>query len=1362
MPDFPMLTCHAWARCLVFLLASVGLASFAAATPPRIALTVSAGDDSPAWQSLFTAELSRIAPEVGLVERAELARAWTEREQAALAGIATTPAPLGVDFYLNFRRVSEDRWIVERVDAATGRALGAYAVTAAETEFATRVAAAGARLLAEPVPTMPGDEAPRIAVVESVDARADAALFGLAAHLRAAFAEAGLIVLDRALTQEMAVEQNAAKGGMRATAAASELLGLDYWMELSPTGVRVVRARDGVLLGMRAFAADGERDNEPGSLRGWALSLLDRKSPAKTDAYLPQVETEALEPFYRGLGLYDAGRFIEATTEFTRAWLANDRFAQAYEWEARCYEALGMSELASAVRRFLQIGQVENMTAASSRTDVDAVVAFVGVIPSEDTDDAALARSLSVQIASRLATRRDLEIRMPDQLARLRQEYDWMRGADVETAPRWENAQGLFSRETLSVRLERKADDVFIRWIRRDMISGTTSSGEPMALASDTALWPRQIESFVDSWKVASAGVRIERDPDAQTDLASSPRRLASEFARAPGLQLNAARLRLALAEPGNMLIQGRRFQSGRTNGIESYPDMLEYALREWRIRHLPEDSATRRWLELERAREHIGPYSFGESRRGESLDGIGELVRLAAPPRLDAVGILAQHFLLYARQAQMPPGELFAACEALLVELALIDPAKVPEQKLILAQVTALARTARLAADLVPPGESFIFSNELPEPRLLSLEWQRDGNPILRGGEYPVSMRYLDRQTPAERVQAARLALAVNGRSEPHVNPGWLEEFPDSLELAGPITRMLHDMDKADGLPITYPFEPERQRAHVRAVMDKQVDQLERWMERADDVMMMSHLAGYLGGAASFFHLLHGHTMQEWVSDADYEVMHRRVLTAYDAAAARLGYKRLRSAIADRAQDWRSLTRDMARERRQDFLRDPGPWVMNPVILRKQLRETEVALERRQSESGGAYDFPAWWKKLREWQFTHAFSAPEMAEFYARRAPEALAYLRAQERPKLEDAQAFLEQALWLHYGRREAEAEPLYRALLELSPGSVSPSAAETELRTNAAFRLAQIAHFDGRHAEAIAFATRCLELGEGASPRLIAERFTNKWNDYDLRTVCTRLLRELRFDPARLALPDRTRVVSVRTPNGDNPLLRVLYRLPPDSTTVEQSARRVVVITPTNNQDPLDYLLPGGEWARFADAHDLVLIVPQFVASDTPMRADNRFTHSRYAQVWSGAALLEAVDKIGEVTPLRKERLLMYGQTTGGGFSAMFAAWRPDLVAAVAVVNGNWSMPRTALPGLRPRSEWRSVQFHVSAGELNNYRGDSGMPRYDSAVDFVTRLMGDGVPVEWRSWPDVYHEPTPQMENDARAFLARQLER
>ena len=1349
-------------RFFVFLMGCV----VAAAASPRVALVVQAPEASAVvWQSLLTAELSRLAPEVELVERAELARAWTEREQAALAGIAATPAPLGVDRYLHFRRVAEARWIVELVDAASGRALGAFAVPAGDAEAAPRLAGVGARLLAAPTSVLATDRAPRIAVVESGEAFGDAELFGFAAHMRAAFADAGLVVLDRALTQEIAVEQNDAKRGMRASAAAAELLGLDYWVELSATEIRVVRARDGVLIGARTFSREERSESAAGALRDWTLPLLDGKSPVEAGAYLPQVETEALEPFYRGLGLYDAGRFIEATMEFTRARLANDRFAQAYEWEARCYEALDMPELAGAVRRFLRIGLVENMTAASSRTETSEAVAFVGVIPSEDPEDAALVPFLSVRIASRLAAQPELELRMPDQLARLRREYDWMSGAGTHPGGGWEQAPSLFSRETLSVRLERRPLGVTaIRWSWRDLVSGGEARGGWVTLSADPDIRARQLDDFAGMWRAlpVATTVAVSESIESAPESASDVRRLASAFARASGLEANAARLRLALADPGNMLIQGRRFQSGGQHTIESYPDMLEYALREWRIRRLPSDAETRRWLELERALEHIGLYSKGESRRGESLDGIAELARLAAPPRADVVGVLARYFQLYGDQARLAPEDLFVACEELQAELGAMDPGRVPEQKLLVAQVTALARTARLAAGLVPPDEKFVFSSALPEPRPLSLEWQRDGNPMLRGGTYPVSMRYLDRQTPAERVQAARLALAVNGRAEPHVAPRWLEEFSDSLELGGPISRMLHDMDNADGLPITHPFEPEKQRAYLRAVLEGQVIQLERWFARAEDVAIVSHLSGYLGGAASFFHLLQGHTLREWVSDADYESMHLRVLTAYNEAAARLGHKRLRSGIADRVQDWRSLTREIARERRKDFLRDTGPWVMNPAVLTKQFKETEADLERRQSESGGAFDFPAWWKALREWQFDYAYSAPEMAEFYARRATGALDYLRAREKPSLADAQALFEQALWMHYGRREAEAEPLYRALLELPSDAALPSEAEAELKANAAFRLAQLAHFAGRSAEAIAYTTRALEIGEATAPCLISQRFTNKWNDHGLRTMCTRLLRELRFDPARLALPERTRVVSVRTQNGDNPLLRVYYRLPPDAADGVSSARRVLVISPISNQDALDYLRPGDAWTTFADSHDLVLVVPQFFISDTPLRANNRFTHSRYAQVWSGAALLEALDGIGRQTPILKERLLMHGQTTGGGFAVSFAAWRPDLVAAVSVVNGNWSMPRTALPGLRPRAEWRRVQFHVSAGEANNYRGDGGVPRYDTVVDFVTRLMGDGVPGEWRSWPDVYHEPTPRMENEARAFLARQLER
>jgi hypothetical protein len=382
------------------------------------------------------------------------------------------------------------------------------------------------------------------------------------------------------------------------------------------------------------------------------------------------------------------------------------------------------------------------------------------------------------------------------------------------------------------------------------------------------------------------------------------------------------------------------------------------------------------------------------------------------------------------------------------------------------------------------------------------------------------------------------------------------------------------------------------------------------------------------------------------------------------------------------------------------------------------------------------------------------------MAAFYSRRTTEALAYVRAQPRLSLADAQAFFEQALWLHYGKKEAEAEPLYRALLELPAGSFATPAEQAEIQANAAFRLAQLTRFAGRLPEAIDFASRALELSGDASPRLIAERFTNKWNDHNLRAVCTRLLRDMRFDPARLALPQNTHVMIVPTPNGDNPQLPVFYRLPPASSFGTVSAKRVLVIAPTNNQDAIDYLDPHGAWARFADAHDLVLVVPQFHASDTPMRVANRFTHARFAQVWSGAALLDAVERIGQQTLLDSSRLLLHGQTSGGGFATTFAAWRPDLVAAVSVLNGNWSMPRTALPGLRPRAEWRSVRFHISSGERDNFRGGTGLPRYDATLDFVTRLMGDGVPVEWRSWPGVYHQPTIEMEDASRAFLSRQL--
>ncbi|MBC8012259.1 MAG: hypothetical protein H7067_19430, partial [Burkholderiales bacterium] len=118
-------------RLLALALALLAIPSFAA-TAPRVALqvTLAVPSDTADWQAALTAELVRVAPTAELVERGELARLWTERELASPASSA--PAPLVVDRYLHFRRVTPSRWIVEHLDAATGRALGSFAVEAAD------------------------------------------------------------------------------------------------------------------------------------------------------------------------------------------------------------------------------------------------------------------------------------------------------------------------------------------------------------------------------------------------------------------------------------------------------------------------------------------------------------------------------------------------------------------------------------------------------------------------------------------------------------------------------------------------------------------------------------------------------------------------------------------------------------------------------------------------------------------------------------------------------------------------------------------------------------------------------------------------------------------------------------------------------------------------------------------------------------------------------------------------------------------------------------------------------------------------------------------------------------------------------
>ncbi|MBC8009766.1 MAG: hypothetical protein H7067_06695, partial [Burkholderiales bacterium] len=307
---------------------------------------------------------------------------------------------------------------------------------------------------------------------------------------------------------------------------------------------------------------------------------------------------------------------------------------------------------------------------------------------------------------------------------------------------------------------------------------------------------------------------------------------------------------------------------------------------------------------------------------------------------------------------------------------------------------------------------------------------------------------------------------------------------------------------------------------------------------------------------------------------------------------------------------------------------------------------------------------------------------------------------------------------------------------------------------------FRLAQVLRFTGRDPEALAVALDGARLADGQDYEFIEHHIGYIYNQATLAAQLSRLLVDLRHDPRRLSLPPRVGFIRVPTPNGDNPLATFYYRLPAPVADATTRPARVLLLGPVNNEDPLEKISGNEHWTRFADAHGLVLLAPRLTVSERVTRAEHRFTHHRYAQVWSGEATLLALAELARRAPVSEDRLLLYGRGSGGAFVTHFAAWRPDLVAAVALSNGNWTVSRSPLPGLAPPEAQRGLAYWIGANPLDNHSFSSLRPRYAFQRELAERLRHHGANVEWTEWPSPEHTPSPDQEDAARAFLARQL--
>lgn len=1319
----------------------------ALAAAPRVAVVA----DTPDAQALLAAELSK-DDRVSVVERDALVRLMGERTRQALkqsegGGVEHLPEP--VDFFLRFHQTAKDSHTVEIVGCPGGDVLGTRMVALVLPDNAGELAREAVKLL-EGRSAKP-EAAARVAVLEVGKGGEEVFLF--AARLRAALLDSGVMVLDRAVTPQVVLENQDATGGLRAEASRGDYRGADYLVQVRETDgagrIEVVDVRSSRLIESRdATLGEGGKIAEA---QRWIRPLLGGHQKKEETDYVPTVETEALEPFYRGLKLFEAGKYAEATAEFGRARLCNGGFRDAMLWEARCYEALDMKPLAAAMRRSFDMWSSRTGSSSTNSAQLVDDVAFLGV----DGVSESLATAISAAAASALVAG-ERPVRLPENLGALRREYDWIAGASNGDGESWQSAGSQFCRIALSGKLQVQAGRPVIYWNVRDTITGQIVRSEVHILEADPSRWREQMERTLPSLlsRTATEIVRLPSPPAPETEPVE---KLRDNLRKARGLEANVALLKLASANPTDQKLLERGFEKGQSkrDGLDAF---LNFALRDWVIARLPVGSFERRRAELARILAFHPTEPTGRYITGTDIDYMEELLKLARENPFDPPGLAARYLVLFDQQDEPPLPLLIQRCEALIRDLEAAERKVFFDADWLMRMTDCLRQFAVVAnGDGSAPLPAVRFEDY---PRWVKVNEARgDVLDLEKQSFWVTNEGLLLPLTREEKIVEARAALAVNGRpSEQRLLPtNWLKKYPHSMIMTAYSVECLTQIGRKLGWPIAHPLNWPAERVAYLEIVDYCIGNLEWALRRSDNRASLDKIEEMIW---RLFMALNTRSYLGVVDDEQYIRLRDRLAASVRAARERLGAPhwlgRERNLIA-----WQDLTPEMARSLRDLRLGSVGIGVYDPDAVRQ-----DIAQNVRATLVGAKFDPHPWWRVLRECAVNTSLSAPDLAACYSRLTPNVI-QLYEKSPPDAKAAGFLLEHGMALFYGNRLTEAEEVFRLILRSSDVSGKAKMMQA-IQANAAYRLVQVLRLSHRKVEAIEMAHQALALCGGTSwgriDRVIDD---NMAADVETRSLTgglagdiLRQLREMRLDPAAVRLPDRVGMVTIPTSNADNPDLAVYYRTPsqPDRGN---APLRVLVLVPVAGSDVRELLKPQSAWAQFADRMGWMLVAPQFCNSNYPSRADNIFAYYVHASAWSGKALLDALEKIGERVPIDRRRLLFYSCSSGSGFASSFARWRPDITSAVAVTGTTvlaWPM---YCPGLKPYVALKSVRFWVSVTEGDDLSANS-YNRRAAAEAFVTLLRGAGVETEWKVFPGTAHLPTREMEEDAQAFLARQIGR
>ena len=1300
----------------------------AAASPLRVA--VFAPEDSDA-AALVAAEVSKL-PDVEVVERGQIKLLLGEqglgdasRERLALGRI------LAADFLL---LVEPKQNAFSWIDATTGEELARIRKNSEKDLAQSAVALVGKGRAAT---------AGNLITAAVWD---DAITKPAGDEIRDWLHARGVRVLDRVLAHDVLDERTSGERGLRdKPSPLSAFPGAGLLLKIQPAaeGFRVeALSSDGALLGVSPV---WKGTPLPQEVQTFLAPLLTSSKHQAALSFRQRLNVEALQPFYKGVALFESGKPLEATAEFQRAYEINNLFSAAYLWEARCYDAAGFPEFAKAIRRWLETGFAGRGVAAGADASPRDGVTFLGVNAAEEKESSAATR-LSMAAIDVLS---GPGLLLPESLGTIRDEYDLLAATTHTEGARWETSSGFVSRFTIRGTLRKGT----CQWVLADSLSGKALASRTQRLPSDPARWAVDLRGWLPKFSESASDV-ASSSPSGRFTLPSKDEAMAARKAARGVADKNVAFLQLLLIDPAASDVIGGWIAKG-SNEIDGLDYYMAHARRDVLLRLMPKDHPMRPWIELDRIQTFIPWIATGRAHvSGEKHDSQADLKAFSEAHPNHPAGALAQYFWLYDEQAKLPPAEVAREADSLLKRLSSFpDLHNCYYLSRMCEAIAWLGRTASGEQGLAP------YKTFPKKPQRIQLNITGDGRPEAQWRDFWVVTEVDDLpHSPEELRIEAGAALAIQGRGDQkqRIDPSWMEEFPNSFSIASFISCWgLHEFLYWGGRPMPYPGDYAGLRRHWKRMIDYTADTLENRLGKvktAADFRIVDYPIMY------FFPALNGGTFR--LSDEEYEAIHKRFLKASNDAAARIGVSDKAPRIPERDMlDWRSLTRQVALKQTEDELRNGPRYYRDVPLISNRIRAAATSAFGQDPPS-----FRTWWDLIQQ-NLDEFLSYRQIAsEFVLPSLPQIRSLYG--KGPLSDDERAMLlDVGIVLMWGWQFTEAEEIFTITAEASPTITSNDRFARALRASALFHLARLQIQARNKPAAIASLQRCLDSSAGLDLRML-RRCGPNFRDWilaspgqrdNVRSLAIRLLDELRFDPAHAIFSERCGAVRVPTQQLENSEVTVFYRLPPASKVVP----RVLVVIPNFNDGAANLCDDNSAWARFADAHNLALVVPQFFQVHTFWRRDHPCSPYHFPNLWAGQALLEGIEQIGAKRKLDAEKLIFHCRGAGAQFASRFARWKPERTGALSLYGGEEYAWAEGVPGLGSSSVLKNLPVLLTIAGKSVSGVDDEEMRAGTDI-YHTILKGAGAKVDYHvsdskaSW----HKISPELQSLAESFVAAQL--